>query len=59
LDVWYVDNRSLWLDLQILQRTIGQVVKGEGLSHPGVATMEPFLGAERDASALSGRLHRP
>jgi lipopolysaccharide/colanic/teichoic acid biosynthesis glycosyltransferase len=46
LDVWYVDNRSLRLDLRILQMTIGQVVKGEGIAHPGAATMEPFQGAD-------------
>jgi sugar transferase EpsL len=44
LDVWYVDHHSLRLDLQILRMTIGNVVKGEGISHPGVATMEPFRG---------------
>src|SRR5262249_9921716 len=59
LDVWYVDNRSLQIDLQILQKTIGQVVTGEGIAHPGVATMEPFRGTERDASAPSGRHERP
>jgi sugar transferase EpsL len=46
LDVWYVDNRSLRLDLRILRMTIGQVVKGEGIAHPGVATMEPFQRAD-------------
>jgi sugar transferase EpsL len=44
LDVWYVDNRSFRLDLRILRMTIGSVVKGEGIAHPGVATMEPFRG---------------
>jgi sugar transferase EpsL len=46
LDVWYVDNRSLRLDLKILRMTIGSVVKGEGITHPGVATMEPFRGTD-------------
>jgi sugar transferase EpsL len=50
LDVWYVDNRSLRLDLQILWRTIGHVVKGEGISHPGAATMEPFRGTEAETT---------
>jgi sugar transferase EpsL len=45
LDVWYVDHRSLRLDLQILHMTIGQVIRGEGIAHPGVATMEPFGGS--------------
>jgi sugar transferase EpsL len=48
LDVWYVDNRSLRLDLQILRMTISSVTKGEGIAHPGVATMEPFRGTETD-----------
>jgi sugar transferase EpsL len=47
LDVWYVDHRSMRLDLQILLKTIGNVAKGEGISHPGVATMEPFRGTEQ------------
>jgi sugar transferase EpsL len=47
LDVLYVDHRSMRLDLQILLKTIGNVVKGEGISHPGVATMEPFRGTEQ------------
>jgi sugar transferase EpsL len=47
LDVWYVDHRSMRLDLQILRKTVGNVVKGEGISHPGVATMEPFRGTEQ------------
>jgi sugar transferase EpsL len=44
LDVWYVDNRSLRLDLRILWTTVGNVLRGEGIAHPGVATMEPFRG---------------
>jgi sugar transferase EpsL len=44
LDVWYVDNRSLRLDLRILWTTVGNVVRGEGIAHPGVATMKPFRG---------------
>lgn len=44
LDVWYVDHRSFWLDLQILVRTIWQIVKGEGIAAPGHATMPPFTG---------------
>jgi len=46
LDVWYVDHHSLRLDFRILRMTIRQVVRGEGIAHPGVATMEPFLGSE-------------
>jgi lipopolysaccharide/colanic/teichoic acid biosynthesis glycosyltransferase len=31
LDVWYVDNRSLWLDVKILGRTVKLLVTGRGL----------------------------
>jgi lipopolysaccharide/colanic/teichoic acid biosynthesis glycosyltransferase len=48
LDIWYVDNRSLRLDLRILRMTIGSVVKGAGIAHAGVATMEPFRGTDME-----------
>ncbi|MDV4144324.1 sugar transferase [Shimia sp. FJ5] len=44
LDVWYVDNRSLWLDLKIIWLTIRKVVKREGISAAGEATMSRFEG---------------
>jgi lipopolysaccharide/colanic/teichoic acid biosynthesis glycosyltransferase len=44
LDVWYVDHRSLRLDLQILWATVAEVVGGRGVSAAGHATMEPFTG---------------
>ena len=46
LDVWYVDNQSLWLDLKILLMTILKVVKRDGVSQSGHATMEPFRGSK-------------
>jgi sugar transferase EpsL len=55
LDVWYVDNRSLRLDLRILRMTVRYVVKREGISHPGVATMEPFRGTESGVPAPGAR----
>jgi len=45
LDVWYVDNRSLLLDLRILTMTVWKVLKGEGISAPGDATMPEFMGS--------------
>jgi lipopolysaccharide/colanic/teichoic acid biosynthesis glycosyltransferase len=45
LDVWYVDHRSTRLDLEILGRTVSQVLGGRGVSAPGHATMEPFRGS--------------
>lgn len=46
LDVWYVDNRSLALDLRILLRTVALVFSREGISPPGEATMEEFRGGD-------------
>jgi len=47
LDVWYVEHRSTRLDLEILGRTVSQVLGGQGVSAPGHATMEPFRGSRR------------
>ncbi len=44
MDVWYVDNLSLRLDLSILWRTVRAVLKREGTSAEGQATMAPFPG---------------
>jgi lipopolysaccharide/colanic/teichoic acid biosynthesis glycosyltransferase len=44
LDVWYVDNRSLWLDLKIIWLTIRKVLQREGISAAGEATMPKFTG---------------
>ena len=45
LDNWYVDHRSLWLDIQILWRTVRKVVVRDGISAPGEATMPKFEGS--------------
>ena len=47
MDLWYVEHRSLWLDLGILGRTVARVLKREGINAPGVATMPEFLGSTR------------
>jgi lipopolysaccharide/colanic/teichoic acid biosynthesis glycosyltransferase len=44
LDVWYIDNRSLWLDAKILFMTVLKTLRRDGISHPGADTMEEFLG---------------
>ena len=44
LDVWYVDNQSFWLDLRIFVITIWKVLRREGISAAGEATMAPFTG---------------
>jgi sugar transferase EpsL len=42
MDVWYVENRSLWLDLRILVRTLATVLRREGISREGHATAPKF-----------------
>ncbi|WP_410473571.1 sugar transferase [Guyparkeria sp. TX1] len=44
LDVWYVDNRSFWLDLKILLLTVKKVVSREGVSGEGHVTADRFRG---------------
>ena len=50
LDVWYVDNRSFWLDLKIILFTIVRVLRREGVSQHGEATMSRFGGASNPGS---------
>jgi len=45
LDVWYVDNQSLWLDLKIIGLTLWKILKQEGINQPGQATMQEFMGS--------------
>lgn len=44
LDVWYVDNRSFWLDVKILLITAWKVITREGISEAGEATKKEFFG---------------
>lgn len=46
LDIWYVDHRSLWLDLKILALTVRKVLVREGISAAGEATMSKFTGTK-------------
>jgi lipopolysaccharide/colanic/teichoic acid biosynthesis glycosyltransferase len=46
LDVWYVDNQSLWLDIKILWLTVNKVLKRDGISAAGEATMSKFTGSQ-------------
>jgi len=46
LDIWYVDNRSFWLDLKIIFLTIKKVVVRDGISAEGEATMSKFEGRQ-------------
>jgi hypothetical protein len=43
MDVWYVDNLSLWLDLKIIAMTGWQIVKREGITREGYATGPEFM----------------
>ena len=45
LDLWYVDNRSLALDLKILAMTAWRLVRPRGISAAGEATMAEFKGS--------------
>lgn len=44
LDVWYVDNRTIWLDLRILLLTVSKVLRRDGISAEGMDTMPRFTG---------------
>lgn len=44
LDLWYIDNWSLWLDIKILVRTIFVVIQGIGVNEEGCATSSRFTG---------------
>jgi lipopolysaccharide/colanic/teichoic acid biosynthesis glycosyltransferase len=46
LDVWYVDHRSIWLDLKIIFMTIYQVLRRRGISSEDHATMPEFFNTE-------------
>ncbi|WP_322546137.1 sugar transferase [Clostridium perfringens] len=43
-DVWYVENWSLWIDIEIFFKTILKVFKREGINQEGGVTMEKFTG---------------
>lgn len=51
LDVWYVDNRTFWLDIKILFLTVKKVFVREGISHGADATMPKFQGSRVQAKA--------
>lgn len=45
MDVWYVDNYSLGIDIRILIKTLWIALRREGVNQPGVATMREFTGS--------------
>ncbi|MBO5648244.1 MAG: sugar transferase, partial [Kiritimatiellae bacterium] len=44
LDVWYVDNRSLWLDMKIVLMTFAGVLRRNGVNSSDEETMSEFTG---------------
>lgn len=51
LDVWYVDNWSISLDIKILLITLYKAVKREGISQPGHVTAEEFMGDQSNSES--------
>lgn len=51
LDVWYVDHRSFGLDLLILWKTAQKVLRSEGISQAGHATMPVYMGSSQEHSS--------
>lgn len=47
LDIWYVENRTMWLDIRILALTVLKVIRREGVSAANEATMPAFRGTPR------------
>ena len=45
LDVWYVDNQSIWLDIKILWLTVKKVIARDGISQKNHVTMDKFRGS--------------
>lgn len=46
LDIWYIENRSLYLDVKILFVTLYKVLKSEGIHQENHVTMEKFIGSK-------------
>lgn len=45
-DIWYIENRTLWLDIRILWLTLAKVLSREGIEAEGSATMPAFTGSK-------------
>lgn len=58
LDVWYVDNHNLWLDLKILVLTVWQMARGKGISANNHATMPKFTGNHGATDSRNHADHR-
>jgi sugar transferase EpsL len=53
LDVWYVDNRSIWLDIKIIAMTLWRVLSTHGVTEPGYATASEFRGTSTSSRGSS------
>jgi sugar transferase EpsL len=53
MDVWYVDNRSVGLDMRIIVATVRSVARRDGISHEGHATRPEFPGSGVDRAAAA------
>jgi sugar transferase EpsL len=45
LDIWYVDNQSIWLDIKILWLTVKKVILRDGINQRNHVTMDKFRGS--------------
>lgn len=50
LDIWYVDNWSIWLDIKIILITVWMIIRREGINQPGQPTMEEFKSTDETDS---------
>jgi sugar transferase EpsL len=55
LDVWYVDNRTWWLDLKIVALTLLHLLRPRGINAPGDVAMPAFRGTSIGPSSSGGR----
>lgn len=58
LDMWYVDNWSLWLDIKTIVLSVVKVLRREGISQPGQATAEPFMGNPPETDHPASTAHQ-
>jgi len=61
LDVWYVDNWTLWLDVKIILKSIWMVVTKQGITQQGRATMDEFMGTQQktaSSNVCSGKIEK-
>jgi lipopolysaccharide/colanic/teichoic acid biosynthesis glycosyltransferase len=54
MDVWYVEHKSVRLDMRIIAATVTSVVRREGISHEGHATRPEFPGSGVDPATATG-----